>query len=76
MQVSYLSIILDKLINVTYLSSFLNCQIMFHSLIYSFIVQERGVGMVFASSGGWKSVKLIDVNDKMLNVAGEVRTLL
>jgi hypothetical protein len=48
---------------------------MSHSLIYSFIVQERGVGMMFASSGGWKSVKLVDVNDEMPNLAGEVRTL-
>jgi len=49
---------------------------MLHSLIYSFVVQERGVCMVFASSGGQKGVKLVYVSDEVLDLVGKVRVLL
>ena len=66
-------IVSSKLLDVTHLSSFLDCQVASDSLIYSFVIQEGRMHMMFTSTGGWNCVEFVDVDDEVTNLVSKVR---
>lgn len=69
-------IVSSKLLDVTHLSSFLDCQVASDSLIYSLVIQEGRMHMMCTSMGGWNCVEFVDVDDKVTNLASKVRAFL
>src|SRR5258705_11810398 len=68
----YLVILVTLIVLKLYLSNFLHSEIMTHRLRNPLIIQERQVCMVFSRSCRWKSVEMVDINDKTVNLLCKV----
>src|ERR1700720_3725623 len=59
---------------LTYLSILLYSKKSAHRLVHTLIIEQRWVSMVLSRTRWWKSVELVNINDKLADLSCKVGT--